>query len=126
MKTLCALALLLLAGIALGGITGTNLLSVATYPAGTTNSVNYIPPQTHQMAPHTITIYHSTNSPVTNYLEASFDGGVTWTVVASYITSTNAGTEIWTPNLTTLYATNRIRTATGASQTLFIQGNWVQ
>lgn len=109
------------------GIVGTNLLSLASYTAGTNTSVSYTPPQTHTMVPQTITIYHSdTNSLATNYLETSFDGGVTWTVVTSYVTGTNNTTEIWTPTLTSIVASNRIRVLFPSNQTYYLQANWIQ
>ncbi len=109
------------------GIVGTNLFALASLSAGTNTSTSFVPPQTYTIVPLTFTVYHSeTNAGVTNYLEVSFDGGATWAVLASRQNSTSATTETWTPTLTSLAPTNRIRVVNTNAQTYFIQGNWIQ
>jgi len=124
---LISISLLPFAGRA--GITGTNLLNIGTYAAGTNTSINYQPPQTHFLSAQTYTLYHSVTNAAwrtTNYLETSFDGGNTWTITATYVTSTNNQTDIWNPNTTALVATNRVRQVNTTNQTLYIQANWIQ
>lgn len=132
MKKTLILLLFCLFAIALpsvAGITGTNILGLATYAAGTNTSLTYSPPQTHQITPQSFTVYHSATNgffPTTNYFETTFDGGATWTVTAIFVTGTNSQTETWSPSTTSITASNRVRVISTTNQTLFITPNWIQ
>ena len=128
MKRLPLFLILFSAVSALAGITGTNLLPVAIYSAGTNASGNFVLPATHQIQPASFTFYHSvttTNFPTTNILEVTFDGGNTYATVSSYVNSTNTS-DTWSLPLQNLNPSYRVRTITATNQILYSQVNWTQ
>ena len=117
------------ASVLWAGITGSNLLPVATYSAGAITNTPDAPPQTHAINPQTFTFYHSATNAAfqtTNYAQVTFDGGQTWATYAVFIYGTNSQSETWTPSTATLTASNRILTVNGTNQTLYHQANWLQ
>ena len=110
-------------------VISTNVLPLASYTAGTNASVNYSPPQLHNINSQTVNLYHSaTNAafPTTNWCDTSFDGGVTWTVTATNILGTNNQNEVWYITRRDIPALQRIRTISTTNQTFIITPNWIQ
>lgn len=130
MKRAIAILCLCAAVPVMAGIYATNLFSLQYASNATVTGISYSPNGELRLNQQSFIIQHAAVTNATNIAgkyQVSFDSGSNWTTVASFTAATtNASTETWQPNLSSVAPLTRFILTVTDTNTVGANAAWVQ